>query len=162
MEHEFVIFPNHIGICWDDDPIWRTPWFFRGVVQPAISIRYYNHKQGSQWWSHSPYFPYLFLHGESCSPQMLTREWWWRVALLSWWGEALVKQTQRFLVLVIFDTDGIIEVSHWNGIAVTNMVPIDVIPLYPINIPDPRYDQYITHAYLVGDCWLHIPMIFQW
>ena len=27
LEHEFYMFPN----SWDDDPIWRTPSFFRGV-----------------------------------------------------------------------------------------------------------------------------------
>ena len=30
----FFIFPN----SWDDDPIWRTPSFFRGVGQPPIRM----------------------------------------------------------------------------------------------------------------------------
>ena len=32
LEHEFLIFPS-----WDDDRIWRTPSFFRGVGIPPIS-----------------------------------------------------------------------------------------------------------------------------
>ena len=45
------IFPN----SWDDDPIWRTPSFFRGVGQPPTSkyisessLFYHSHRIG--WW----------------------------------------------------------------------------------------------------------------
>ena len=34
----FFIFPN----SWDDDPIWRTPSFFRGVGQPPIRMGAYQ------------------------------------------------------------------------------------------------------------------------
>jgi hypothetical protein len=58
----FFIFPNR----WDDDPIWRTPSFFRGVGQPPIS--YPSVVSTACWVNSSPK-----VLKETCFPNVILR-----------------------------------------------------------------------------------------